>query len=199
MLPRDKKLLRIAQEITEIAKKLIKSGVTYASLGNISARMGDMILITPSGVRLDSITSEQIVHVRISGDIVYAPRRPSVELPMHLEIYRNIKDAKAVIHAHAPFATALGTVLGEIISENEEAIAYNLRAIPACRYAPSGTIELAKNVVEVLKNSKATIIPNHGVVVWEENLEKALHLVEAIEHIAKVETLKQVVRAFSTT
>ena len=181
------------KKIVDIGLRMVNYGLTYASLGNISVRIDDeKILITPSGIRFDEMKPEQIVLVNIEGSVLEKNKKPSTELPMHLEIYRHIPKAKAIIHAHAPFATALLPVIGSLDSDTEDAKTFDLSRIVSCEYAPAGTKELARNVVRVLKDYEATVIPNHGVVVRGENLDIALKRLEALENIARIETLKHI-------
>ena len=182
----------LRKEIVDVGLKLVNYGLTYASLGNISVHVpdSDLVLITPSGIRFDEMSPEQIVLVNLKGEVLEKEKKPSTELPMHLEVYRQVSSANAIIHAHAPFATALLTVIGTLESDAEDAKTFGLEKIETCEYAPAGTKELATNVALTLKKYKATVIPNHGVVVWGKNLDMALKRIEALENIAKVEALK---------
>jgi len=175
----------LRSELVSICRKLIIYNLTYASLGNVSVRAGNFVLITPSGVRFDLLRPAEIVKVNLEGNVI-GNGRPSVELSMHLEIYKSIPSAGAIIHAHAPYSTVLGSVMGDITFPNEEAKVFHVEKIPVCPAAPSGTTELAKNVANSLRNSKATIIPNHGVVVYGRNLHEALSILEIIENLSKM-------------
>jgi len=186
--------IRVAEEIVETCRKLVEYRLTYASLGNVSVKHSGHIYITPSGVRFDKITPEQIVKVDMKGRVIEG-RKPSVELPMHLEIYRSITNASAIIHAHSIYSTTLGTLLGDLIFMNEEAEVFGLDIVPACMPAKHGTMELAKNVATVLKNRRATIIPNHGVVVYGENLDEAFQLLEILESLSKMKIMELMLRS----
>jgi len=189
---------KLAQQIVITCRKLLLYGLTYASLGNVSARLGDnYILITPSGVRFDALEPDKIVKVDLDGNVV-SNGKPSVELSMHLEIYRNFEEARAVIHAHSIFSTILGSVKGDIIPMCEEAKLFGVEKIPVCKPAMHGTKELAKNVVDSLSKSRATIIPYHGVVVYGDDLDNALQVIEVVESSAKMNIIEALLTATMT-
>ncbi len=185
----------IPKAIVKTCRKLVEYKLTYASLGNVSARCGEYIYITPSGVRFDELSPEQIVRVTMEGKVI-GDGTPSVELPMHLAIYKNITEAKAVIHAHTIFSTMLGSLKGKIISIHEEAKVFGVQFIPICRSAMHGTDELAKNVVASLKESRATVIPFHGVVAYGDSLDTALQTLEVVENISKMKILELLLHMF---
>ncbi len=181
----------IRGKIVHICRKLVAYSLTYASLGNVSVRARDRVIITPSGIRFDELVPQQLVVTDLNGKIIEG-EKPSVELPMHLEIYRRIPDAGAIIHAHAPYATVYGTIMREIRFINEEARVFGVEYVPVCRYAPSGTRELAVYVAEALTNSKAVIIPNHGVVTYGRTLDESLRTLEVVENLSKMSIIKTI-------
>ena len=180
--------------IVDTCRRMIHYGLTYASLGNVSVRRQDKIFITPSGVRFDELTPSMIVIVDLDGRVL-SGGRPSVELPMHLEVYRNIDDAMAVIHAHSLYSTVLGSIVdSRLVFKNEEAKIMGIDNVIVCQYAPSGTWELAHNVTRALKQGRATIIPHHGVVVYGESLSHALSVLETLENLSKMRILESILR-----
>lgn len=182
----------LRHEIVKACRKLVIYGLTFSSLGNVSVRYEDGLLITPSGVRFDELRPSEIVYVGLDGNILRGGK-PSVETPMHIAVYKSINNASAIIHAHAPYATVLGTRMNKIVSGYEEAKAYGLNIIPVCEPAPSGTQKLAQNVVDALKKCKVIVIPNHGLVAYADNLSEALSLIEIAESIAKKKIIERLI------
>ena len=97
---------QIREEIVEVGRRLYARGFIASNDGNISVRLDDQRLITtPKGVSKGFMTPDIMVITDFDGRKLVGEREPSSELPMHLEIYRNRADVKAVVHAHPPLAT----------------------------------------------------------------------------------------------
>ena len=103
--------LEVRRQVVDVSRRLLRSGLVTGTSGNVSARLGDQVLITPSGVDYEQLLPEQVATLDLSdGSVLDAPLPPSSEAPLHLAIYRCSEDAGAVVHTHAPWATALGLV-----------------------------------------------------------------------------------------
>src|ERR1700744_6093793 len=103
-------LLPHAREaIVTTCQELSRAGLVVGTAGNVSVREGDLVAVTPSGVRYAGLTPELVGVHRLDGAAVEAPLRPSSELPLHLALYQARADAGAVVHTHSVAATALST------------------------------------------------------------------------------------------
>ena len=109
---------------------------------------------------------------------------PSSEWKFHQDIYRNKKEAKAIVHAHSTCATAVSTHKRGIPSFHYMVAMAGGHDIKCAKYATFGTRELSKNILKALKGRKACLISNHGQIAFEESLSKAFELAEEVENIS---------------
>ena len=100
-------------QIVEYCRRLPSDGLVVATSGNISARSGDMVAVTPSGVDYEQLTADLVGVYRLDGAPVEARLAPTTELPMHLAVYRQTR-AQAIVHTHSTAATAVSTLLDEL-------------------------------------------------------------------------------------
>jgi L-fuculose-phosphate aldolase len=153
-------------------QELSRTGLVVGTAGNVSVREGDLVAVTPSGVRYARLTPELVGVHRLDGTAVEAPLEPTSELPLHLAIYSARPDAGAVVHTHSPAATALSTLVDEV-----PAVHYYLAMfggpVPVARYAPYGTAELAGNVARALHDRTGCLMGNHGAVTIGPDLATA--------------------------
>lgn len=185
---------RLKQEIIEVAKELLEKGLVVGTGGNLSIclREEGLILITPSGIDYNQMVLEDIVILDLQGNIVEGTRRPSVEKNMHLELYNAREDICAVIHTHSLYASAVAVTREDLpVVLSEMAVVFG-GAVRTARYAKIGTKELAENVLEVLGDSCAALLSNHGAVGVGKNLQDVLKICELLEISAKVYILSKV-------
>ena len=176
-------------QIIEYSLKLNSTNLSPLRSGNISLRVTEDdtqgYLITPSGKKYESLKPEDIVFMGLNekeekNDLT---NKPSSEWRFHRDIYFNKKDAKAIVHAHSPHATAVSSH-GKSIPPFHYMIALaGGEDIKCAEYATFGTEELSKNVIKALENRSACLMSNHGQVVYGKNLEDAFELAQEIENI----------------
>lgn len=158
-------------EIVRYAQRLRPDHLVVGMSGNISARSGDLVAITPTGVDYDELSPEKISVLRLDGAQVDGELAPSSEVPMHLAVYQRTT-ATAVVHTHSPYATTLSTLVDEL-----PPIHYMLAqlggAVRVAPYATFGTDELARNMVEGLEGRSAVILQNHGTITTGATLAQA--------------------------
>jgi L-fuculose-phosphate aldolase len=145
--------------------------------GNVSVREGDLVAVTPSGVRYAELTPELVgVHrvggTELGGAAVEAPLAPTSELPLHLAIYRARPEAGAIVHTHSPAATALSTLVDEVPAVHYYVAMFG-GPVPVAPYATYGTQELARNVVHALHDRTGCLMGNHGAVAIGPDLATA--------------------------
>ena len=173
-------LLPDAREaIVATGQDLARAGLVVGTAGNVSVREGDLVAVTPSGVRYAEMTPELVGVHRLDGTAVEAPLSPTSELPLHLAIYKSRPETGAVVHTHSPAATALSTLVQEIPPVHYYVAMFGgpVRVAP---YATYGTDELAGNVVDALRDRTGCLMGNHGAATIAPDLptahEKSMYL-----------------------
>jgi L-fuculose-phosphate aldolase len=176
----------LRHEIVRVGRLLYERGLIVAGDGNISARLGDdLIVTTPSGACKGMLTPEDMVIVDMEGRPRGA-RRPSSELQLHLAVYRRRPDVQAVVHAHPPTAVAC-TLVGVRLDERllPEAI-ITLGVVPTTPFALSGTPEMDAAITPLLPHHNAILLSHHGALTVGRDLMQAFHRMEQVEQVAKI-------------
>ncbi|MFX1482009.1 MAG: class II aldolase/adducin family protein [Promethearchaeota archaeon] len=181
------------KELLEICLQMVKNDLVIGSSGNASLRVEDHIVISPSSVHYTEMTLEDIVVVDIEGETIEGHRNPSVEMPMHLELYRTRNDAQAIVHTHSVYASSMA-ILNEPLPPTLDEIVTKIGAgTRVSTYAMPGTKQLGKNVAEAIQDRSAALIANHGAVCVAKTLKDALFLSILLERACKIYmTAKQV-------
>jgi L-fuculose-phosphate aldolase len=176
----------LRQEIVRIGRLLYERGLIVAGEGNISARLGDELLITtPSGSCKGMLAPEELVLVDMDGQ-ARGGRRPSSELQMHLAVYRQRSDVHAVVHAHPPIAVACtlaGVRLDDCLLPEQM---LTLGAVPTAPFALAGTHEMYEAITPLLPHHNALLLTHHGALTVGETLMRAYMRMEQVEQIAKI-------------
>ncbi|MFC4467868.1 class II aldolase/adducin family protein [Streptomyces xiangluensis] len=159
------------RELVATARRTVSEGLVVGTSGNVSVRVGDTVLVTPTGVPYDELGPEDVCGVGLDGRQVLGSLVPTSELPMHLAVYRGT-DARAVVHTHAVHATAVSTLVPELplIHYMAAALGGPVRVAP---YATYGTEKLAENMLRALRNRTACLLQNHGTLTYGTTLLQA--------------------------
>ena len=171
-------------EIIKYAKLLNSKNLSALRSGNISVRYKDGFLITPSGKKYSTLKNKDIVFVSNKGKFDKKDGIPSSEWRFHQDIYISKKDAKAIVHAHSNWATAISTHGKSIPAFHYMVAMAGGNDIKCAKYATYGTRELSKNILKTLKNRSACLIGNHGQIAFGKNLSKAFELAEEVENLS---------------
>jgi L-fuculose-phosphate aldolase len=179
--------LRLA--IVECGRICYERRLMSSNDGNISARVGaDHLLITPSGISKGRMQPDDLLLIDLDGNPSSAAggRRVSTETPMHLEVYRQRPEVRAVIHAHPIFATAL-TVAGldfppDVLPE----VALTLGDVPVTPYATPSSQDDAEAIRPFIAQHNAILLRQHGSLTAGRDLEEALIHLERIESVAEI-------------
>ena len=170
--------------VADCARRMVTDGLAIGTAGNVSARDGDKIVITPSGRRFDTLQPEELCVIDLAGQPVDLPLPPSSEVPMHLAAYRQTA-AGAIVHTHSMFATAVATSCPEL-----PAIHYTIgflggpvRVVP---YATFGTRELADGLRAALADRHVALLQNHGAVAVGRDVEQAYERARLLEWLAEL-------------
>jgi len=174
------------RKIVSIGKQLYTQGLVVAKDGNISVRIKtDKVIITPRNYSLATLSDSHMAHVDLSGKAFDSNLKPSSELPIHLEVYRQRPDVNAVIHAHPPYATAF-TLVGEDFSTPVLPEVYVIFGeIPVAPYAPPASEENAQSIRELIKVNDVIVLDHHGAISVGATLMDAYCKMEKLEHAAK--------------
>ena len=162
------------KQVAAASRRLAAEGLVVGTGGNVSNRQGDLIAITPTGAELGSLEAEQVTVVDLDGGIVAGELEPTSELDLHLGVYSRY-EAGAVVHTHAPMATALSCVLDELPCIHYQMLLFGgpPRVAP---YATFGTPELAESVLDSLEGRNAALMSNHGAIAYGAGLDGAIEL-----------------------
>jgi len=174
------------KEVIKYSIKLNTTNLSPLRSGNISVRSIENsiegFLITPSGKKYDTLKEEDIVFVSSDGNHD-TNLKPSSEWRFHKDIYLKKSDAKAIVHAHSPHASAVSAHGKDIPAFHYMIALAGGDSIKCAKYATFGTQELSDSIIYALENRKACLISNHGQVAFGENLESAFELAEELENI----------------
>ncbi|MFJ8633177.1 class II aldolase/adducin family protein [Streptomyces sp. NPDC093568] len=172
------------EALVATARRTVTEGLVVGTSGNVSVRVGETVLVTPSGVPYDRLTPDDVTGVGLDGAQVLGALVPTSELPMHLAIYR-ATDAEAVVHTHAVHATAVSTLVPELplIHYMAAALGGPVRVAP---YATYGTQELAENMLRALTDRTACLLRNHGTIAHGATLDQAYDRTAQLEWMCRV-------------
>ena len=180
----------LREEVAQVARQLIESGLVTGTSGNVSTRTpeGD-VLITPSALDYAQLGAEDVLLVSVeTKELLEGSLKPSTETPMHTGIYRARSEVGAVVHTHSRFATTLACLGWEI-----PPVHYMLTTlsddgrIPLAPYATYGTDELAGYVSEALSETRnACLLQNHGTITVGEGPEQAFSRTVVLEEMAQI-------------
>jgi L-fuculose-phosphate aldolase len=174
-------------DIVECGRRLWVRGYVASNDGNISVRLDESrLMTTPKNVSKGFMTPDMMVITDMDGRKLAGDRDPSSELKMHLEVYRQRPDARAVVHAHPPTATGFAVagipldraVLAEVIT--------TLGSIPIAEYATPSTEELPAAVRKYIKAHDGLLLANHGALAIAGDVYLAYYRMETIEHFARI-------------
>ena len=174
-------------KIVEYGKKLITSGLTTGTGGNISIfnREEGLMAISPSGIDYYDTLPEDVVITDLEGNIIDGKRKPSSELDMHRIFYKYREDVNSVVHTHSIFSTTLATLNWELPASNYYIAIAGGNNVRCAEYATYGTYELAENALHAMEDRYACFLANHGLLTCSQNVENAFSIAENIEHCAE--------------
>ncbi len=174
-------------QLVEYGKKLISTGLTAGTGGNISMYdpESQLMAITPSGIDYFEMTVEDIVVLDLEGKVVEGARKPSSEWQMHLINYQRRGDEiRAVVHAHSTFSSILATCRKPLPATNYMIAIAGGGDVRCSKYATFGTEKLAEYAFEAMENRYACFLANHGLLTCGPNLHDAFSVASEIERLA---------------
>jgi len=171
----------LREPLAAASRALAAAGLVRATSGNVSARDGDRVAVTPTGAVLADLTPEQVVVVGLDGAVAEGDGRPTSELPLHLGVIERF-GAGAVVHTHPPVGTALSLVIDELPCVHYEMHALG-GAVRVAPYRTFGTPELAEGVLDALDGRSAALIANHGAITFGADLAQAVERAHLLEWV----------------
>ncbi|MFE7173526.1 class II aldolase/adducin family protein [Streptomyces sp. NPDC057616] len=175
---------RAWEALVATARRTVSEGLVVGTSGNVSVRVGETVLVTPTGVPYDRLTPEDVTGVGLDGRQVLGTLVPTSELPMHLAVFRTT-DARAVVHTHAVHATAVSTLVPElpVIHYMTAALGGPVRVAP---YATYGSEELAENMLRALADRTGCLLQNHGTITYGASLDQAYDRTAQLEWMCRL-------------
>ena len=162
-------------DVARACRRLAAEGLVIGTAGNVSARAGeDAVAVSPTGAALGELEPDEVTIVDLRGEVVAGELEPTSELGLHLGVYRRY-GAGAVVHTHAPMATAIACVLEELPCIHYQMLLLG-GAVPVAPYATFGTPELAKAVLDALEGRSAALMANHGAITLGADADAAVEL-----------------------
>ncbi len=177
---------QLKQEIVCICRMLHRKNYLAATDGNVSVRLGDRLLTTPSGVHKGLMEADQIITVDLQGRVLAGTGRPTSEIRMHLLAYRLRPEVGAVVHAHLPYATACTLAGIDLLEPILPEVVITLGGIPTAPYATPGTDEVPEAIRDYLREYDAILLSRHGAMTVGRQVRDAYNKMEKLEHTARV-------------
>ncbi len=176
-------------QIVEFGKSLFDRQLTGGSTGNISVKIGDRVLMTPTGSSMGTLDGDRLSVITEEGEHVGGDR-PTKESVLHLAVYNARPDASAIVHLHSPYSVAVSCLDG-IDTDNmlPPVTAYYVMRVgklPVVPFFPPGATDLADAVGEQAKDHHAIMLAHHGPVVAGKDLPSAVDAIEELEQTARL-------------
>jgi len=185
-------ILSARESIVAMGKELIERKLVAGSWGNISVKIaGGVYAVTPSGRGYANQKPEDIVIVDDACKTLDGELTPSSESKLHAAIYHACPEAKAIIHTHSIYASALAAMRKPVPAIIEDIVQIIGGRVECAEYALPGTQELADNAVKAMNGRKGVLLANHGAVCWGKDLADALMVCEILEKAAQIAIICQ--------
>ena len=182
--------------IVDAGIRMLHSNLTVETWGNISAcdPETNLVYLTPSAMRYDIIREDDIVVAKLDGTVLESSRKPTIEIDLHLGIYRARPDINAVVHTHPIYSQVFAVLREDIPPVIDEAAQILGGAVRCAAYALPGSPELAKNCVEAIgEKGHACLLANHGAVCAGVNMDNAFRVAAVLEMTAHIYQLARVI------
>jgi len=177
-------MVMMSAKLVYTAQKLASLGLNKGASGNCSVRNAGGFLITPSGIDTEVMTAESVVAMQMNGD-AEANKKPSSEWRFHRDIYQHHPEVNAVIHTHSMFATTIACLHQDVPPFHYMIAMAGGDSIRCAPYALFGTQALSNAALTALKNRKACLLANHGMIAMGTTLEAASALAVEVENLCE--------------
>ena len=176
-------LVEERKQLVEFGRKLYRDKLTRGTGGNLSIYNSELQLmaITPSGLAYENLKYEDIVVMKLNGEVVEGTLKPSSENPMHRLVYQNRTEFKAMIHTHSTYAVVLSGLRKPLVAIDYLVAMGGGKDVRIADYASFGSKELSANALLAMEDRCAVLLANHGMNVCAESLETAYSKLEILE------------------
>ncbi|NNM82155.1 MAG: class II aldolase [Burkholderiales bacterium] len=172
-------------KMLEVSRRLVALGLNRGASGNVSARLEDGFLVTPSALSPEDMNENDMVRMDFAGNVV-SGNRPSSEWRFHRDILAARSDVGAVIHTHSPFATTLACLRREVPAFHYMIAAAGGTTLRCAPYALFGTQELSDHALAALEDRRACLLANHGMIATGKDVDSALALAVEVESLCEM-------------
>ncbi len=171
-------------ELIEYGRMAGDKNYTPGISGNLSARCGDMVVITSSGVANGYLTENDFAVVDFDGNAIEG-EKPSSERMLHIEFYKKRPEMNYVMHVHSPYLTAFATAGIALDDKISPEIIYCFEKIPLAEYSIPGSKELVEKTSKYFENYDVVLMANHGVIIAGKDIKDAFYKLDLCENYAK--------------
>jgi ribulose-5-phosphate 4-epimerase/fuculose-1-phosphate aldolase len=179
----------VREAIVRFGRSMFERGLTFGSSGNISARLDDGWLMTPTNVALDRLDPARLSKLGSDGQLLSGDP-PTKESFLHIAMYRERAVAKAVVHLHSTYSVAVSCLAdvdaADVLPPVTAYYVMRVGSLPLVPYYPPGDLDLAEAVRKLAGRHHAVLLANHGPVVAGDSLEAAVNAIEELEETAKL-------------
>lgn len=175
----------LRQALIAAARSLRENGLGAGTAGNLSVRVQEGYLITPTGVDYEVLEPDHIVAMDLRGNPAPGDLKPSSEWRFHQDVYLRRADAGAIVHTHSPWATALACARQDLPAFHYMVAGAGGRHIRCAEYGTFGTQELSERALAALGNRQACLLANHGVLALGAELAAAFKTAQLVEELAR--------------
>ena len=180
-------LVSLKKDIIEAGKRAYVRGYVASNDGNISARIDKKyVLLTPTGISKGFMKASDLIVVDMHGKKISGKGEPSSEMQMHLQIYKERANIKSVCHMHPPYATGFAVAGIPLDQDVLQEVIITLGTILLVPYGTTGSEELYKPLLPLLKNCDAFLLANHGALTVGTDIFDAYFKMEILEHYAHI-------------
>lgn len=179
------RFFRERKELLDAAQRLAATSLSPGTSGNLSVRVNDGMLLTPTGMPYDRLTADDLVEVCEDGRVPPRQRDPSSEWRIHHDVYAARPNVNALVHAHPMFCTTLSLLRRPIPAVHYMIAVTGSPVVRCAEYATFGTKELSASALAALAESNVCLLANHGMVSLGATLERALKVAFEVELLAE--------------
>ncbi len=179
------RFFRERRELLDTARRMSSLGLSHGTSGNLSTRVDRGLLITPTGMVYDEMTTDDMVELMFDGHAPQGQRLPSSEWRLHRDVYQRREDANAIVHTHSRFCTTLACLRQPIPAVHYMIAVTGSSVVRCAPYATFGSEELSKVTVETLGSHNACLMANHGMIALGASLTEALKVASEVELLAE--------------
>ena len=180
---------RLREAMAERGRALMQAGMTPGTSGNISCRVGDNLLITPTNSRLGELDPADISKIDAAGRLL-SGKKPSKEADLHRSMLRQRPTDTVVVHLHSPHSVALACLDGlpqdDLLPPITAYYVMKVGKLPLVPYFPPGSAELARAITDFARDHHAVLLANHGPVIAGRTLDEAVAAAEELELTARL-------------